>query len=250
MQKNFVQRHALFFSVIVFCFVIVPFIRNAYAQEKADKKQQAETLVIRTQKQAEEKKVTKRRVVLDAGHGGYDDGSVAADGTKEKNITLQLTKKIGKLLEKQDVDVVYTRVQDKVSWPSDNEKDLLERSRIANTSKADYFISIHMIFSDTAQDSARGAEIWVRESDAKSRALAKQVNKQLTGLKGMKSRGLKDEADAPLSLMEYTDIPTILVEAGFLSNDGDLSYLKSEKNQEAMAKAIADGIVHAFDKES
>lgn len=66
MQKNFVQRHALFFSVIVFCFVIVPFIRNAYAQEKADKKQQAETLVIRTQKQAEEKKVTKRRVVLDA----------------------------------------------------------------------------------------------------------------------------------------------------------------------------------------
>ena len=207
MQKNFVQRHALFFSVIVFCFVIVPFIRNAYAQEKADKKQQAETLVIRTQKQAEEKKVTKRRVVLDAGHGGYDDGSVAADGTKEKNITLQLTKKIGKLLEKQDVDVVYTRVQDKVSWPSDNEKDLLERSRIANTSKADYFI-------------------W------------------------MKSRGLKDEADAPLSLMEYTDIPTILVEAGFLSNDGDLSYLKSEKNQEAMAKAIADGIVHAFDKES
>ena len=75
MQKNFVQRHALFFSVIVFCFVIVPFIRNAYAQEKADKKQQAETLVIRTQKQAEEKKVTKRRVVLDAGHGGYDDGS-------------------------------------------------------------------------------------------------------------------------------------------------------------------------------
>lgn len=53
MQKNFVQRHALFFSVIVFCFVIVPFIRNAYAQEKADKKQQAETLVIRTQKQAE-----------------------------------------------------------------------------------------------------------------------------------------------------------------------------------------------------
>ena len=56
MQKNFVQRHALFFSVIVFCFVIVPFIRNAYAQEKADKKQQAETLVIRTQKQAEEKR--------------------------------------------------------------------------------------------------------------------------------------------------------------------------------------------------
>ncbi len=128
MQKNFVQRHALFFSVIVFCFVIVPFIRNAYAQEKEDKKQQAETMIIRTQKQVEEKKVTKRRVVLDAGHGGYDDGSAAADGTKEKTITLQLTKKIGKLLEKQDVEVVYTRLQDKVSWPADNEKDLLERS--------------------------------------------------------------------------------------------------------------------------
>lgn len=250
MQKNFVQRHALFFSVIVFCFVIVPFIRNAYAQEKADKKQQAETLVIRTQKQAEEKKVTKRRVVLDAGHGGYDDGSVAADGTKEKNITLQLTKKIGKLLEKQDVDVVYTRVQDKVSWPSDNEKDLLERSRIANTSKADYFVSIHLNSSDTDQSSAKGTEIWVRSSDTKSRELAQMVNKQLEKLSGIKSRGLKEEADAPLSLVEYTHIPTILVEAGFLSNSSDLSYLKSEKQQDAMAQAITEGILHAFDQSS
>ena len=250
MQKNFVQRHALFFSVIVFCFVIVPFIRNAYAQEKEDKKQQAETMIIRTQKQAEEKKVTKRRVVLDAGHGGYDDGSVAADGTKEKTITLQLTKKIGKLLETQDVEVVYTRLQDKVSWPADNEKDLLERSRIANTSNADYFVSIHMNFADTAQASARGTEIWVRERDAKSRALAKQVNQRLENLQGIKSRGLKDEAAAPLSLIEYTDIPTILVEAGFLSNDSALSYLKSEKKQDAMAKAIADGILQAFDKET
>lgn len=70
MQKNFVQRHILFFSIIVFCFLVVPFIRNVYAQEQAEKKEQAETIIIRTQKQAEQKKVTKRRVVLDAGHGG------------------------------------------------------------------------------------------------------------------------------------------------------------------------------------
>lgn len=248
MQKNFVQRHALFFSIIVFCFIVVPFIRNAYAQERADKTEQAETIIIRTQKQAEQKKVVKHRVVLDAGHGGYDDGSVAADGTKEKMITLQLTKKIGKLLEKNGIDVVYTRSQDKVSWPSDNEKDLLARSRIANTSKADYFVSIHTNYADFAPDSARGTEIWVRQSDAKSNALAQKVNKQLEKLSGIKSRGLKDEADAPLSLVEYTDIPTILVEAGFLSNSNDLSYLKSEKNQDAMAKAIADGILNTFDK--
>ena len=89
-----------------------------------------------------------------------------------------------------------------------------------------------------------------KEKEEALAGLKEETAQRLENLQGIKSRGLKEEAAAPLSLIEYTDIPTILVEAGFLSNDSDLSYLKSEKKQDAMAKAIADGILQAFDKET
>ena len=97
MQKNFVQRHILFFSIIVFCFVFVPIVKNAYAQEKEINK---EKIVIKEQEQQKQKEVIKEDrpiVVLDAGHGGYDDGSVSDSKVKEKNITLAITLKLGKI---------------------------------------------------------------------------------------------------------------------------------------------------------
>ena len=87
MQKNFVQRHILFFSIIVFCFVFVPIVKNAYAQEKEINK---EKIVIKEQEQQKQKEVIKEDrpiVVLDAGHGGYDDGSVSDDHEANKRRT-------------------------------------------------------------------------------------------------------------------------------------------------------------------
>lgn len=246
MQKNFVQRHILFFSIIVFCFVFVPIVKNAYAQEKEINK---EKIVIKEQEQQKQKEVIKEDrpiVVLDAGHGGYDDGSVSDSKVKEKNITLAITLKLGKILEENDVEVVYTRSNDDVSWPSDNVADLLARSEIANEAEADYFVSIHLNYSEVSQNEVQGSEIWVRRSDSESEKLAVNVNKQLEALDGIVSRGLKDEAESPLSVIEYNNMPSILIETGFLSNENDTKYLTNDKNQSEMANAIAQGILETL----
>lgn len=246
MQKNFVQRHILFFSIIVFCFVFVPIVKNAYAQEKEINK---EKIVIKEQEQQKQKEVIKEDrpiVVLDAGHGGYDDGSVSDSKDKEKNITLAITLKLGKILEENNIEVVYTRTSDDVSWPSDNVADLLARSEIANEAEADYFVSIHLNYSEVSQNEVQGSEIWVRRSDSESEKLAVNVNKQLEALDGIVSRGLKDEAESPLSVIEYNNMPSILIETGFLSNENDTKYLTNDKNQSEMANAIAQGILETL----
>lgn len=246
MQKNFVQRHILFFSIIVFCFVFVPIVKNAYAQEKEINK---EKIVIKEQEQQKQKEVIKEDrpiVVLDAGHGGYDDGSVSDSKVKEKNITLAITLKLGKILEENNIEVVYTRTSDDVSWPSDNVADLLARSEIANEAEADYFVSIHLNYSEVSQNEVQGSEIWVRRSDSESEKLAVNVNKQLEALDGIVSRGLKDEAESPLSVIEYNNMPSILIETGFLSNENDTKYLTNDKNQSEMANAIAQGILETL----
>lgn len=246
MQKNFVQRHILFFSIIVFCFVFVPIVKNAYAQEKEINK---EKIVIKEQEQQKQKEVIKEDrpiVVLDAGHGGYDDGSVSDSKVKEKNITLAITLKLGKILEENNIEVVYTRTSDDVSWPSDNVEDLLTRSEIANEAEADYFVSIHLNYSEVSQNEVQGSEIWVRRSDSESEKLAVNVNKQLEALDGIVSRGLKDEAESPLSVIEYNNMPSILIETGFLSNENDTKYLTNDKNQSEMANAIAQGILETL----
>ncbi len=244
MQKNFVQRHILFFSIIVFCFVFFPIVKNAYAQEKETNKEK-----ITVKEQVIEKEVIQENrpiVVLDAGHGGYDDGSVSASGIKEKDITLDITLKLGKILEENNIEVVYTRTNDEVSWPSDNVLDLLERSRIANEADADYFVSIHLNYSEELQDKVKGSEIWVRRSDSESEKLAIHVNEQLESLKGLNSRGLKDEAESPLSVVEYNNMPTILIETGFLSNEQDTGYLSNDAKQYELADAIAKGILETI----
>lgn len=90
-------------------------------------------------------------VVLDAGHGGYDVGS-EFNGVYEKNITLEITKKVGEELERRDIPVTYTRDSDHVDWPSDELQDLEERVHISNTSGASLFISIHTNATETKDE--------------------------------------------------------------------------------------------------
>lgn len=79
-------------------------------------------------------------VMIDAGHGGYDGGTVAEDGTTEKNLTLALALETGKQLKKlnPEIKVVYTRTSDKVTWSEDETEDLKARVKMAKKEKADY----------------------------------------------------------------------------------------------------------------
>lgn len=249
MQKNFIQKHAILVGIIAFCFLSIPFIREVYGFENAAVNAEVTTT------QSEEKnaetqekdipKVSKKIVVVDAGHGGYDIGSENRKGAREKDITLQLSEKIGKILEKENIEVVYTRTSDEVVWPSDNVQDLLVRSKIANKSNADYFVSIHANFTDETAD-IKGSEVWVRHDKGENDRFATNVNEQLKQIAGLSNRGLKDEETAPLSLLRFNKMPSILIETGFLSNPDDLRVLTSEEGQESIARAIAKGVLRTL----
>ena len=101
-------------------------------------------------------------VILDAGHGGYDNGA-QYDGRKEKDDNLRLTLAVGQILEQNGVPVSYTRQSDIYQSPS-------EKARLGNESGADYFISIHC--NSTPAEKWRGAQVFYRPNDPESQALA------------------------------------------------------------------------------
>lgn len=237
MKKNFIQRHMIWASLILVCFLFIPAIKDSYCMESDDKTASVQSI------DKKEPSVEKIRVVLDPGHGGYDDGSVSEDGIKEKDLTLIISKKVGSILEKNNIEVIYTRTSDEVTWSDDNVEDLLERSRIANESNAACFVSIHLNSSDVYQDEIRGHEIWVNYEDDRNVELAKAIQTKMQKLSNSEDRGIKDQATSPLSILVYNKIPTVLVETGFLSNAQDTAYVQSEKGSDEIAEAIAEGIM-------
>lgn len=241
MKKNFIQKHTQLIALILICFLVIPFIQNSYALNKTDvvlNIESADEVVLPLEDQPS--------VVLDAGHGGYDDGSVSAQGLKEKDLVLSIVKKIGANLEAENIRVIYTRSSDQVTWSEDNVQDLLARSQIANEAKADVFVSVHM--NDTEYgNSISGNEVWVQFDNDKSLVLANAINQAFMKLDYTQNRGLKDEATSPLSLLQFNTIPSVLVETGFISSANDMAYLTTEDGENTVAKAISDGIIEALD---
>lgn len=179
-------------------------------------------------------------VILDAGHGGYDSGSTYED-LQEKNITLALTLKIGEALENKGLVVEYTRESDEVLWATDELSDLTKRVELSNQSNAKAFISIHTNASDLGE-SIYGFEIWGKIKNEQTFDLAKRVMNQMDHLKYTQNRGIKDQDLTPLHVLEYNELPSILIETGFLANANDRSYLTRESGQQALANKIAQGI--------
>lgn len=181
----------------------------------------------------------KQVVVIDAGHGGYDEGSMGLDGTLEKNITLSIATKVQKILEQNQIGVVMTRTSDNVSWTSDNAQDLQARLDLAANVKAQAFVSIHCNFSEVESEWISGSEIYVNFEQPDSVKLAERINEQLASLSSqLKNREMKTES---LHVIHYNTMPSIIVETGFLSNEHDLTFLKSENGQQLLAEAIAKG---------
>lgn len=182
-------------------------------------------------------------IMLDAGHGGYDSGSVSYEGITEKDITLDITLMVGKLLEAQGVHVVYTRTSDDVSWESDNLSDLQTRVSMAINEGANYYISIHTNSSDY-DDGAYGFESYVNDTDETMISMAKQIHNELSSLHYSQDRGLKDTSVSSLYVIDQNPIPAMLLELGFISDSDDAWYMIN--SQEAIANAIANGIMSAI----
>ncbi|HKH98951.1 MAG TPA: N-acetylmuramoyl-L-alanine amidase [Candidatus Sulfotelmatobacter sp.] len=213
--------------------------------------------------------MAKMRIVVDAGHGGWDLGTVGRGGLIEKEVVLEIAQRVGRLLESRlGANVILTRT-------GDNYIPLAERAEIANQAQADLFISVHANYSDLA--SARGVETYYASSLAapaskdhadrsnssrakaraaslspadleerikQSRRLAASVQRALYASLSAQSPGLPDRGIKPAGFEVLTEsaMPGIVAEVSFVSSPTDERKLRVDSYREQIAEALFQGI--------
>ncbi|MCB2298515.1 N-acetylmuramoyl-L-alanine amidase [Clostridium tagluense] len=184
----------------------------------------------------------KYKVVLDAGHGGYDPGATGPKGINEKDITLAITLKVGSILVKNGVDTVYTRTSDNIAWSTNEAQNLQARCDISNAAKPDYFVSIHE--NSFSALTASGIETYYFSGSVAGQKLAQAVQTELIKETGRVDRGLKTTTG--LYVIKNVDATSILVETSFISNPEEEKLLTTDAYQYKLAKAIATGILKSL----
>ncbi len=212
------------------------------------------------------------RIVIDAGHGGHDSGTLGAGGIQEKDVVLDVALRLGKLLhERLGAEIIYTRSDDTFI-------PLETRTAIANKAQADLFLSIHA--NSSPDESARGVETYylnfTSQSDAlqvaarenavsgasihelsnlvkkitlkdkieESREFATDVEQSLfsgltLGNEGLKDRGVKK---APFVVLIGANMPSILAEISFVTNERDAAELRRPDYRQRVAESLFRGV--------
>lgn len=168
------------------------------------------------------------KIVIDAGHGGRDLGA-SYDGRYEKNDNLNLALAVGKILENDGYDIVYTRDDDVYDSPS-------QKAAIANQENADFFISFHRNSSEEPGQ-YEGVQTLVYDDSGIKAELAREINKNLES-EGFKNLGVSVRPD--LIVLRKTDMPAVLIETGFINNDKDNTLY--DENFNSIAQKIASAI--------
>ena len=171
-------------------------------------------------------------IMLDAGHGGRDPGAVY-NGRQEKDDTHALTLAVGELLQDRGVDVLYTRTTDVYESP-------YQKAMEANEAGADFFISIHRN-SSPEPNTYSGVESLVFDKSGISLEMAENINEQLETV-GFVNLGVKERPG--LVVLRRTNMPSVLVEAGFINSDTD--NMLFDNNFDDIALAIAEGILNTL----
>ena len=210
--------------------------------------------------------VPKFRIVLDAGHGGWDMGTVGRQGLLEKDLVLDITRRLGALISgRLNAEVIYTR-------KNDTYLSLENRTEIANMAQADMFLSIHANYSD--YPSARGVETYysntyssiharvhdadtpdltkvdwtnvdIREKVMQSHHFALDVQRALYQSLSTRNSSLPDRGvkEASFVVLTGTTMPAILAEVSFVSSPTDATSLESAAYRQRIAEALYKGVV-------
>lgn len=194
--------------------------------------------------------VRKNTVVLDAGHGGGDPGKVGVGDVVEKEINLQIAKKVEQLLKKEKVKVIMTREEDMMltgeGSTGTKAADMKERVKIINEETPQLAVSIHQ---NSYQDAVvHGAQVFYYTGSPEGESAAKIMQKALLAVDADNTRQAK--ANNTYYLLKRTEVPTIIVECGFLSNPEDALNLCDDKYQEKISEAICKGILEIIHKDS
>jgi N-acetylmuramoyl-L-alanine amidase len=167
-------------------------------------------------------------VVIDAGHGGYDRGGIPGQRVSEKEMTLDVARRLRSVLQASGYRVVMTRDSD-VFVP------LGTRTAIANSQRNAIFVSVH--FNSATRRGASGIETYFYGRD--SLALASAVHHYVAGGAPSENRGVRRRG---YFVLRRTNIPAVLVECGFLTNPTEAAYAQNASYRQKLAEAIASGV--------
>ena len=193
-------------------------------------------------------------VIINPGHGGNDTGCESLNGIREKDVALDLAKRVRQISQKQKISVILTRTGDSDLRPS-------QRIQIANQHQGLFFLSLHCNMSFSTEVS--GMEIWINNLKGQIRTQSqqaekadifrpllqddyleqsRQVAKIIQGRLGLLSNDVVQIRENPLAILSGVYMPALLLELGYLSNIKDEAKLQNEKTRETIAGAIADAI--------
>ncbi|MEG0798382.1 MAG: N-acetylmuramoyl-L-alanine amidase [Acidaminococcaceae bacterium] len=184
-----------------------------------------------------------KMITLDAGHGGTDPGAIGIDGTREKDITLKITKKVQDLLAKKGARVSMTRIgdQDVYGPEATDAQELQARVDVAEENSADLFISLHCNASNNRQ--VGGFSTYYYPKTRYDEMIATAIQEKITGNFGLDDLGVRE---ANFYVVKRSSMPAMLIEMAFISNAKEEKLLRSNWFQGKLAAAIVDGIEAYF----
>lgn len=182
-------------------------------------------------------------ILIDAGHGGIDGGAKSKNGTIEKNINLDIAKKLKIKLQDKGYIVYMTR-EDDSELSKRKVEDLNARCKMKKDTKCDIFISIHQ--NMFPKSNCFGAQVWYASND-KSNILADNTQNSLKETIQDNNRRIPKPAKQQYRILrDGYDGACILIECGFLSNDEEEQKLKSDDHQNKIVQGVTDAVNKYF----
>lgn len=234
MKTRSVRAISLFVSVLLICLSFLPMVLKNTGIAQTDAGGFSEKLVI-----------------VDAGHGGFDGGAVAPDGTVEKDINLQIATSLSELLALNGYSIIMTRstdtgTEDDFTKPIQVRKvsDLKNRLALMNKYPNAIFVSIHL--NKFTASSAKGAQVFYSKNNSESFTLGDSIQGNIKKLLQPENDRVIKQGTKSTYLLYNAQIPAVIVECGFLSNAQDLKNLKTDQYKNQIAFAIFCGINDYF----
>ena len=179
-----------------------------------------------------------KKIIVDAGHGGFDQGCTGVSGRLEKEVNLEIAQKLQTLLEKEGATVIMTRTTDDALAPS-KEEDMEIRKQIILDSAADMFVSIHQNMFEE-DPSKEGPQVFYAYHGTAGKELALAVQDMLNY--ELEIAEPRMALDVAYDVLKPGSQPSCTVECGFFSNPEEEAKLQTEEYQNALVSAIADGM--------
>lgn len=199
---------------------------------------------------ADKAEADKEVIVVDCGHGENDPGKIGVNGALEKDINLTVGKLVKERLKKAGYEVAMTRTEDKMLAPEDstNRKAQDMKARVAFINEAKPVIAVSVHQNSYHEPDVSGAQVFYYSHSTEGEEAAKIMQEAFLSVDPENTRQAK--ANDSYYILKRTEVPTIIVECGFLSNPEEAELLTDEEYQKKIADAITAGVEKYLESKS